>query len=324
MTFAIPIVFYLIQHVNSDAILPGPLLFFAPFDGENGNKDKTMGNYSIFMDDFCKLETSTTGPFGLVNSSYTISNDEGFIGLYQNIPWTQSFTLFAYTFVADWYKNGGIISTTAFSINYMGNSLEMVRLSNGNAIDNFTINNFFNGWTLICLVYNNENKSVSLFNQNGFEIYQKFDFEIFDWEDSFLLIGGGFRYGSVVTMHEQDAISKVMIYGEMLNSFEIQQIHQFLGKNKTFPTLTIQITAPEIEKLSLFDRLNDTWRKKMVKKRKNEKFDKTFVFSLASVLVLYLIAIVFIISIGLNIHRFSKSSANRNVQGPYRQVLVES
>ena len=217
------------------------LLLFLPFDSKNGLNDVAKGlkpssSYSA------QLETSKSGPFGIANSSYTVSQDNSKIARYNPLPSFPSFTFSTYFFVGGEGETGGIVNAygsnpNRFSLLYKGDALEVHRFASGQSysVESFTIRNFFQSWTFICLTYDHTTKTVTLLNQFGVPVYQRSNFPILDKDDLVLYVGEGRNEKSDVSIHTGDAIACTMIYNSVLKQEEIAQLSEVCFRKGAYP-----------------------------------------------------------------------------------------
>ena len=210
---------------------PDSLLLFLPFDAENGLRDIANGINPYFTDQ-PQLETSKPGPFGIANSSYTPSCTNCYISHYRTLPKIDSFTLSTYFYVSERQQKGALFwiygSDYIYKISliYNGKALEVHLFGNGwfHSTESFTISNFFNDWTFICLTYDDSTKTVTLYNQLGNPIYIKNNFPIPSNKDTFLYVGYANDETTQRAMVTGDAVACTMIYSEILSPYEIAEL----------------------------------------------------------------------------------------------------
>ena len=219
---------------------PGSLLLFTPLDAENELRDiaKNKDASDAYKD---KLEISKPGPFGIEQSSYTVSS-QGWIAGYYNQLSFPSFTISTYFYVSGNQQKGGIFSFEGFlgsiklSALYNGNSLEIHRFEiNGEfLVESFTVRNFFsNDWTFLCLTYDDFTKTVTLYNQMGNPIFTQKNFPISNNLNAHFYLGDGYDDSDYYVMTPGDAMACTMIYMDILKSDEIAQLPRvcyFKGK----------------------------------------------------------------------------------------------
>ena len=210
---------------------PDSLLLFTPLDAEN-ELTNIAQNVEPSVSYYPKLETTKPGPFGIANSSYTVSLNGSWIGPYDPFPTFPSFTVSTYFYVAGNSIKGGILLLdnfhfqNRFSIIYNGKSLQIQRYasSGDDYIGNFVVENFFtNGWTFVCFTYDDSTKTVTLYNENGKAIHVEEDFPILDLDKTGLAIGYGIGK-TYYYMATGDAIACTMMYSQVLTTSEIVEL----------------------------------------------------------------------------------------------------
>ena len=206
---------------------PDSLIFFAPLDAENGFTNVAKDKGPSFVANPV-LETTKPGPLGVANSSFTVASMNSYIGYYNSQPAFPSFTLSTYFYVSGQRSKGGVVWVYPgrFSLIYNQESLEIHAFSEDEkySIDNFTVENVFDGWTFIGLTYDSPTKTLTIFNQYGIAIFTKRNFLIPNVYPSQLYLGYSRGSSSDFPMARGDAIACTMVYNEILTSEEISHL----------------------------------------------------------------------------------------------------
>ena len=207
------------------------LLNFFPYDSKNGINDIVTGKQPghVFWP---QLETSKLGPFGIANSSYTVTKSNAEIARYDSMPSFPSFTVSAYFYVSGKSQNGGILYAhgnnvqNRFSLVYNGFSLELHRFEKFQEwpVTFFTIDNFFKGWTFICFSYDDSTQTVTFYNQLGDPIHIETRFPILNQSGWLFYTGFGRSTHVGFGLQRDDALACTMIYTKVLKKAEIAQL----------------------------------------------------------------------------------------------------
>ena len=222
---------------------PGSLFFFAPLDEENG-LNNVIKKDDPYRPNSGVLDTSKPGPFGVANSSHTVSCNSCSMVNYVDFPNYSSFTLSMYFFVSRKQSKGGIGffygNTERFCINYNETTIEVHRFGKKGQfpIASFEVRNFFtNGWTFFCLTYDASKETATLFNEKAIPVHYEYNFPIPDATNQRSILGSGKDRETLFTaMVPGDAMACVMIYSEVLQPDEIAQLPNVCGKNNDQPT----------------------------------------------------------------------------------------
>ena len=213
---------------------PESLYFFVPLNAENGlNNIAPNQEYRIY-NGYSLLETSKPGPFGIQNSSYTCTTEDGilnYIASYASYPSSPSFTFSTYFYVSgEKPRKGGIFvlsSPLRFSVLYNGDSLEIHRFESDNfySIGSFTVEHIFtNGWTFFSFTYENSTETVTVFNDFGSVIHVEHNFPILEGNLASIYLGKGTSETTFEDIVNGDAMACTMLYNAVLKNTEIAEL----------------------------------------------------------------------------------------------------
>ena len=200
-----------------------------------------------------RLETTKTGPFGIVNSSHTVTIDNQWIANYDVLGSFPSFTFSTYYYVSGRASKGAIVLAwgedvqNRFSINYNGQSLEVYRFNYGQIFgaEKFTVDRLFtNGWTFFAITYDHNSQTVTVFDEMGSVIHKQANFPILDRERMFFHLGRGHDEGKYINMYVGDAIACTMVYTSVLSDYEISQLPNVCMLKGADPPTTTPTTTP--------------------------------------------------------------------------------
>ena len=207
------------------------LLLFLPLDVKNGLIDIANG-VKPTQKYLKQLETSKRGPFGIANSSYTVSDDFAEIAAYELPSSFLSFTLSMYYHPSDRGLFGAIASFGTgthkrFSILYNGTSLEVHRYEDfqNYSSESFSVANFFEGWTFVCLTYDHATSTANVMDQFGQVIHKQSNFKFNEQSHKYLLhLGFTSNQKNHISMKVGDSMACVMFYNQVLSRLEIARL----------------------------------------------------------------------------------------------------